>query len=223
MQILRVFIFLHDVKWKKTFFEECINLAEDHSNSEYIKRGAINEDKYIDEICKLNPDFIVTYGCCIIKPKLINLFKNRIINAHLGLSPYYFGSGTNFHPFVTKELSAIGCTFMYMDEGVDTGSIIHQLRAHIDPCDSVHQVGTRLIKRMTQEFIDLIKNMEKVEEKVMVTDMVGKTYKRRDCTASTIRTAYDNIREGMCGEHMQTKQEMDKRFPLIHQSFLCKS
>jgi folate-dependent phosphoribosylglycinamide formyltransferase PurN len=213
--------FVSRYQTERDFFGECVSSLEDLSNSQYIKRGEINKDEYIEEICRLAPDFIISYGCCIIKPKLINLFKDRIINVHLGLSPYYFGSGTNFHPFVNKELSAIGCTFMYMDAGIDTGKIIHQLRAEVGPCDNVHQIGNRLIKKMTQEFIDLIKNFERVEDKTPLTNAAGKTYKVRDCTAGAVQVAYENIRKGICLEYLQNKNDLDLEFPLIKQDFLC--
>jgi len=213
--------FVSRYQTERDFFEECVLSSEDLSNSQYIKRGEINKDEYIEEICKINPDFIITYGCCIVKPKLINLFKNRIINVHLGLSPYYFGSGTNFHPFVNKELSAIGCTFMYMDEGIDTGKIIHQIRADIGACDNIHQIGNRLIKKMTREFIELIRNFERVEGKPSQASKIGKTYKRRDCTPDSIQRAYENIRNGVCLEYLQNKNGLDLEFPLIKQDFLC--
>jgi len=206
---------------EKDFFEEYVRTHEDLSNSHYIKRGKINKDKLIEEIVSLNPDFIVAYGCCIIKPKLINLFKNRIINVHLGLSPYYFGSGTNFHPFVKKELSAIGCTFMYIDDGIDTGKIIHQIRADIDSNDNIHQVGNRLIKKMTHVFINLIKGFENVEDKEPRTVVVGHTYKSADCTREKIEEAYKNINDGMCLKYLQNKKRLDLKFPIVEQSFLC--
>jgi len=206
---------------EKDFFEEYVRTSENRSNSQYIKRGEINDDKYIEEICDMNPDFIVTYGCCIIKPRLINLFRNKIINVHLGLSPYYFGSGTNFHPFVNKELSAVGCTFMYMDEGIDTGKIIHQIRADVDPCDNIHQIGNRLIKKMTQKFIDLIKNFEDVKNKKSQTNKNGRTYKRVDCTSESIKKAYENINNGVCLQYLENKNRLDLDFPLVEQDFLC--
>tara|TARA_R110000744_G_scaffold142854_1_gene254632 strand:+ start:7998 stop:8807 length:810 start_codon:yes stop_codon:yes gene_type:complete len=214
--------FVSRYQTERDFFEEYVFSLEDFSNSRYIHRGEINKDEHIEEICKLNPDFIVSYGCCIIKPKLINLFKDRIINVHLGLSPYYFGSGTNFHPFANKELSAIGCTFMYMNEGIDTGRIIHQIRADVGACDNTHQIGNRLIKKMTQEFIELIKSFERVEDKASPTSKIGKTYKARDCTINTIQAAYENIRNGACLEYLQNKNNLDSEFPLIKQGFLCK-
>ena len=62
------------------------------------------------------------------------------------MSPYYRGSGTNFWPFVNNELQFIGATFMHIDEGVDTGEIIHQIRANIFHDDNIHQIGNRLIR-----------------------------------------------------------------------------
>lgn len=206
---------------EQDFFEEYVLSFQDNSESEYIERGEINNDKYIENICKLNPDLIVTYGCCIIKPKLIKLFRDKIINVHLGLSPYYYGSGTNFHPFVNGELSAVGCTFMYMDEGIDTGKIIHQIRADIDPCDNIHQVGNRLIKKMTHQFIDLVKNFEKIENKTPQIDKAGKMYKARDCTAANIQKAYKNVKNGICLEYDRNKVNLDLEFPLVKQGFLC--
>jgi len=206
---------------EQDFFEEYVLSSQDNSKSEYIDRGEINDDKYIEDICKLNPDLIIAYGCCIIKPKLIKLFKDRIINVHLGLSPYYYGSGTNFHPFVNGELSAVGCTFMYMDEGIDTGKIIHQIRADIDPCDNIHQVGNRLIKKMTYQFIELIKNFEKIEDKQQPTDKKGTVYKVRDCTDTSIQKVYRNIKSGICLEYDQNKTDLDLGFPIIEQRFLC--
>ena len=38
----------------------------------------------------------MVYGTTIIKGDLIRIFEKRIINLHLGLSPYYRGAGTNF-------------------------------------------------------------------------------------------------------------------------------
>ena len=203
------------------FFQECVLSLKDFSNSEYISRGSINEDKYVDEIKELNPDYIITYGCCIIKPRLLELFESRIINVHLGLSPYYFGAGTNFHPFVNRELAAIGCTFMYMDKGIDTGDIIHQIRADVDACDSIHQVGNRLIKRMTEEFINLVRDFDKVTDTVPATYAVGKTYKTKDCTLDSLQEAYHNIQSGICINYLKDQGSFDSRFPIIRQPFLC--
>ena len=84
------------------------------------------------------------------------MYEGRFINIHLGLSPYYRGSGTNFFPFVNNELQFVGTTFMLIDKGIDTGRIIHQLRSDFK-FDNIHDIGNNLIKKSIDQLIKLIK------------------------------------------------------------------
>ena len=202
------------------FFSDVIEYCEDKSNSKTIKKGEINSLDIINEIIKINPDLIITYGCSIIKPKLIKEFKNRIINVHLGLSPYYFGSGTNFHCLANNEFQFEGYTFMYMDEGIDTGSIIHQARAKILPFDNPHQIGNRLIKQMTKDFINLILNFEQVEKKEKVTDIMGKTYKTKDASDELTLKLYNNFENNSVLKYLKAQDQLCKKYPIIEQYFL---
>jgi phosphoribosylglycinamide formyltransferase 1 len=204
------------------FFSDVIEYCEDFSNTKIINKGEINSQEIIDEIETLNPDFIVTYGCSIIKPKLLKIFRKKIINVHLGLSPYYFGSGTNFHCLVKNDLQCEGYTFMYMDEGIDTGEIIHQSRATILPFDNPHQLGNRLIKEMTKNFIKLIVNFDLVEEKKCVNKFKGETYKKKDATVQLTKRLYSNFANGCVINYLKNKAAIDKKYPLVHQSFLSK-
>ena len=54
---------------------------------------------------------------------------------------------------------------MYLDEGIDTGEIIHQGRPKIFPYDNPHQIGNRLIKKMTKDFIKLVINFDLIKKK----------------------------------------------------------
>ena len=202
------------------FFSDIIELYKDDSKSIMINKGLINHKKVTDEIIDLNPDLIITYGCSIIKSNLLDCFKNRIINVHLGLSPYYFGSGTNFHCLVNNEFQFEGYTFMYMDEGVDTGNIIHQERAEVLPFDNPHQIGNRLIKQMTKSLIRLIVNFHLVEKKYPVTSIAGKTYKIIDATDESILKLYDNFRNNAVIDFLKNKESLKSQYPLVEQSFL---
>src|SRR5690349_18512194 len=76
---------------EKDFFELFCNYTEDKSNPYFLPKGAINTEEHVQMIKDLNPDLIISYGCSIIKPPLIELFDKRFVNVHLGLSPYYRG------------------------------------------------------------------------------------------------------------------------------------
>ena len=178
------------------FFSDVIEFCDDKSNSKYIEKGSINNSSIIDEIIELAPDLIITYGCSIIKPLLISNFDKKIINVHLGLSPYYFGSGTNFHCLVNNEFQFEGYTFMYMDEGIDTGDIIHQSRARILPFDNPHQIGNRLIKKMVRDFVSLVLNFDLIEKKDPILNVKGKTYKSKDANEKLTLKLYRNFALG---------------------------
>ena len=58
-------------KSEKDFFAEYINIIEDKSKPKFIKKGAINEVKVVNEIIELNPDILVCYGASLIKSELL--------------------------------------------------------------------------------------------------------------------------------------------------------
>ena len=48
-------------------------------------------------------DVVLVFGTGILREALLSAFPGRLINIHLGLSPYYRGAGTNFWPLVNGE------------------------------------------------------------------------------------------------------------------------
>jgi phosphoribosylglycinamide formyltransferase 1 len=199
------------------FFSDVIECCPDNSNTQIIKRGEINNPEMVQEIIELNPDLIISYGCSIIKPPLIHAFPERMINVHLGISPYYFGSGTNFHALVNGDFQCFGYTFMFIDEGIDTGEIIHQSRGEVEPYDNPHQIGNRLIKNMTKDFIKLIQKFDSVVRKKPVSEVVGKTYKRKDATDERTELLYETFKKGAVFNYLKNQGPIDRDYPIIEQ------
>lgn len=202
------------------FFSDIINVLDDKSNPHFISKNQINKSEIVDEIISMKPDFIVTYGCSIIKGKLLEIFNRKIINVHLGISPYYFGAATNFHALVNNDYQCVGYTFMYMDSGIDTGEIIHQKRAVIRPFDNPHTIGNRLIKDMTNDFIKLILNFDKIEAYKNITEKIGKTYKNKDCNLEKIQKLYKNYHNRECLNYLNNLDKVIVEFPIIEQKIL---
>jgi len=205
-------------KVEDDFFGIFCEYTKDNSNPIFIEKGDINLEHHVNDIIKLEPDLIISYGCSIIKSRLLTVFENRFINIHLGLSPYYRGSGTNFWPFVNDQLYLIGTTFMYIDAGVDTGEIIHQLRADICYQDSIHQIGNRLIKDSFVECIDIIKQFNSLERlKPLDFDKSNeKYYRNKDFTEDAIKLAYKNINDNKVIEkYMKNRESLYKEYPIL--------
>ena len=124
---------------------------------------------------------------------------------HLGLSPYYRGTGTNVWPLINNEPEFIGATFMYIDSGIDTGSIIHQIRADIMLGDSPHSIGNRLIKKMTEEYCKIIDKFDNLHTERQIFSK-GKIYYLKDFNSNTCKKLYSNIQNGLIENYLEKKK-----------------
>ena len=201
---------------ERDFFQLFCEKVADKSNSLFIKKGEINEDAHVNDIINLNPDIIVSYGCSIIKPPLIEAFKGRFLNLHLGLSPYYRGSGTNFWPFVNNEPEYVGVTFMHIDAGIDTGEIIHQIRPRIMHGDNIHQIGNRLISDMAKVCGNLISKFENIEKMPQPEKPLNeKYYKKKDFSEESVSIMYKNFSNGLVEKYLNEKPKRDSNVPIV--------
>lgn len=199
------------------FFQLFNASVTDKSNPQFIRQGEINDPEIVSAIIGLNPDLIISYGCSIIKPPLIEAFKGRFLNVHLGLSPYYRGSGTNYWPFFNNEPQYVGVTFMHIDAGVDTGEIIHQIRPEIVFGDTIHQIGNRLIRDMTICIIQIIQNFDKLVTMppIPFDQSKEKYYRNKDFSEASVHTVYENFRGGLIERFLEKKQSLFLEAPII--------
>lgn len=201
---------------EKDFFEAFTTTTHDLSNAVIINRGEINDPEYSDEIKSLDPDLIIVYGASILKEPLLTTFANRILNVHLGLSPYYRGAATNFWPLVNRNPACVGATFMYIDAGIDTGQIIHQIRASYNFFDTPSTIGNRLIKDMTEVFAAIIVNFDSLlQPAVPAPGGFKKFFKKRDFTEDSVEQLYLNFKEGMIEDYLDKMNEQNALFPIV--------
>ena len=187
---------------ERDFFQSLTQIMPDRSNPKSIPKGAINEQQIIDEICSNDPDLLVCYGSSLIKEPLISMFQNRFLNVHLGLSPYYRGSGTNVWPIINREPHMIGATFLHLDKGIDTGEIIHQFRADLFLGDSPHSIGNRLIKKMVEECCRVIVSFSALSRERQ-PEANGKIYYQRDFDSAACRALYENCQSSLIGDYLE--------------------
>ena len=213
--------FLAREKTEEDFFLGVINQIEDESKPLKIAKGEINEQKYINEIKELKVDYIITFGCCILKKSFLEEFEGKIINVHLGISPYYLGAGTNFHALVNGDFQCTGYTFMFMDEGIDTGEVIHQARAVLYPFDNAHQIGNRLIRDMVNDFIRLISNFELVKPiQNIINTHETIICKIKDANVEKTIALYDSFRRGSVQDYLLKEHKKVKEYPILEQEFM---
>jgi len=206
----------HREKVEEDFFLHFVKSVQDNSNPLLVEKGAVNDINNINKITQIDPDFIFCFGCSILQSQMISMFPEKIINLHLGLSPYYRGSGTNYWPLVNNEPEYIGATFMYLDEGIDTGNIIHQHRARIFMHDSPAQIGNRLIidsAKISINIINYLSNNKLPAEKQNCS--TGKLFKMKDFNEKSVKILYDNFDKGMIKNYLNNKISRDNASPII--------
>lgn len=164
-------------------------------------------------IKNFNPDLAIVFGSSIIKEPLLSLLPpGRFLNLHLGLSPYYRGSGTNLWPFVNGELEYVGSTILYLDAGVDTGDILCHVRPEIEIGDNVHTVGCKVIRSSVQVLKKIIKAVERGVNLPRNKQWVipyPRYYRKRDFNEQVLAQYYSNLQNGLVKKFIEKRQEND--------------
>jgi len=82
-----------------------------------------NSEESIRSVASLAADYVLYSGPAgvILKPKLLNIGK-RLMHAHPGMLPKYRGSTTIYYSMLLENKA--GCSVIFMDEGIDTGTIL---------------------------------------------------------------------------------------------------
>jgi folate-dependent phosphoribosylglycinamide formyltransferase PurN len=76
----------------------------------------------LEAVAALSPDLLVHAGAGIIRLPLLRLSRLGMVNAHMGLLPFY--RGMNVTEWAAFNGDPIGCTVHLIDQGIDTGDIV---------------------------------------------------------------------------------------------------
>lgn len=202
-------------QYEKFFFKKFTEKKNKKNQILSIKRGSINKDKKVFKMLeKIEPDIVVTFGCSVLGKKYLKRFNNKIMNIHLGLSPFYRGQATNFWAFVNNELQFTGATFHKIDKGIDTGPIIHQMRARIYKSDNVHSIGNRVIKDLKKSLIKILFNFEDLRS-VKKNNLKSRYFKSKDFNDQSIIQMYHNYEKKIIFKYLKHIKNLYKKYPIV--------
>lgn len=121
------------------------------SPKSYGSREEFNQ-AFLQKLEELNPDLIVLAGFLVILPeKMIQVYRDRIINIHPSLIPSFCGTG--FYGLKVHEaalargVKVTGATVHYVDEGTDTGRIIRQKAVEVLEGDTPEILQRRVMEQ----------------------------------------------------------------------------
>lgn len=189
------------------FPEEIPQLRIPHRN--------INSEQVNNAIDKITPDLIVLFGTSIIKEPLLRKYSGKIINLHLGLSPYYKGSATNLFPYYYNEPECVGATIHLATAKVDQGSILQQLRPDIEVNDDLHNIGNKTIMKAGKMLPKILKSFSNGKILPKTQTSAGRVCRNKDLTPPALRTIYYNFEKGMIKEYLKNKKLRDGEKPIV--------
>lgn len=136
------------------------------SPKDFTDREAFN-DALLQALIDSEADLVVLAGCLVvIPPKIVEHFKNRIINIHPSLLPSFCGKdyyGLKVHEGVlNRGVKVTGATVHFVDDGTDTGPIILQKAVEVHQDDTPKSLQLRVMEEaewvIMPRAIDLIAN-----------------------------------------------------------------
>ena len=150
------------------------------SPKDYPSREAFNET-FLEKLDSYEVDLVVLAGfLVVIPPKMIETYRNRIINIHPSLIPSFCGTGyygLKVHEGVlSRGVKVTGATVHFVDEGTDTGPIILQKAVEVEQDDTPEILQRRVMEQaewiIMTKAIDLIANgrVSVVDGRVRIED-----------------------------------------------------
>lgn len=186
-----------------------------HAPARRVAAGGCNDAAEIEAMRRLAPDVVLVFGTSLLKQPLIESFPGRILNIHLGLSPYYRGAGTNFWPLVNGEPEYCGATIHFLDAGVDSGPIIAHVRPDIARGDGPHDIGNKVIMGAAEMLAAAALAHARTPLRGVPQSGEGRLYKRSHFSAEAVNRLYANFAGGMIDEYLRNKAARDAALSLV--------
>jgi methionyl-tRNA formyltransferase len=123
----------------------------------------INDRRIVDLARRLDPDIIAVFGTSLIKGPLLKMGRRGIVNLHGGLSPEYRGADCTFWALYNGEPENVGCTIHFIDEGIDTGTLIAHVSPEVTSGDDELTLFWRAVKESAEAYAELFDRLGRGE------------------------------------------------------------
>lgn len=166
----------------------------------------LNALEAVEAAKKLNPDVVCLFGTSILKTPWLEAFPNRIVNLHLGLSPYYRGAATLFWPFHDGRLECLGTTIHLAIAKVDAGAMLKRIKPRFEVGDDYYRITTRLIRDSLEQFPSAVTEYldGKITPFAQENDPHARVMKKADFNEAALVKALAYMGGGLTQEMMDT-------------------
>ncbi|MFR7764739.1 MAG: methionyl-tRNA formyltransferase [Anaerococcus obesiensis] len=162
------------------------------NNIEVVTPDSINTDEFINLLKEKNIDYIVVVAFGqLIKEKLLEEYKNKIINLHPSSLPKYRGSSPVQFSLLNGDKKT-HASAMLIEKGMDSGDILNQKEVEIKAEDDftslsekLSKIGSEVILESVLNYDEFMKNRTKQEnDKATFTKKITKEMGKIDFNQS---------------------------------------
>jgi methionyl-tRNA formyltransferase len=113
-------------------------------------------DVFTTSLRRMEPDLgiVVAYGH-ILRPEILCIPPRGMINVHASLLPRYRGAAPVQHAILNGERET-GISIMQMDEGLDSGPVLHRVSTAIEHDDTAGTLGAKLAELGAAALVDVV-------------------------------------------------------------------
>ncbi|WP_195217564.1 methionyl-tRNA formyltransferase [Anaerococcus vaginalis] len=134
------------------------------NNIEVVTPDSVNTDEFINLLKEKNIDYIVVVAFGqLIKEKLLEEYKNKIINLHPSSLPKYRGSSPVQFSLLNGDKKT-HASAMLIEKGMDSGDILNQKEVEIKAEDDFTSLSEKLSKIGSEVILESILNYDKFME-----------------------------------------------------------
>jgi folate-dependent phosphoribosylglycinamide formyltransferase PurN len=174
----------------------------------------INKRQMEKHIRDLKPDVLIVSGGPVLKSNIFSIPRMGTLNVHWGICPFYRGEHTLFWPLLLEDYEKIGLTVHYVDEGIDTGSMLARGYPALSASDTEAGLYAKCSRLAAELIIDILQAFEarpddppegKVQE-----NLAGKFIRFKDRTILT-NVSY-SVRRHIMGKHPPEQSARIEKF-----------
>lgn len=138
-------------------------MTQSYPNIPVLQPSTLKETSEQRKLSEFNPDVMIVIAYGLILPKeIISIPKYGCINVHASLLPRWRGAAP-IHRAILAGDSLTGVTIMQIDEGLDTGDILHHLSYSIKPTDTTEAVHDHLATMGATALLTILEKIESDE------------------------------------------------------------
>lgn len=138
---------------------------DQHVETVTVDPNSFSEDDYTEIVLSVLRDFQIDLICLAgymrkVGQKIIDSYRNKILNVHPALIPMFFGSGMYGHHVheaaIERGVKVSGATVHFVDEDYDTGPIVLQKIVPVKFNDTPDMLADRVLREEHLAYVEAV-------------------------------------------------------------------